>query len=161
MLHVFTSNLCEASYVPIVGGVYRKAIVARFSSTLESLLGSGVEIIDALEIVKRIIDNTHVSQVIDQAIDDINKGRSMANALSAAKWFQPMFVQMIAIGESSGHLEEMLAKERVEWGSFARAVESVSASDSRKLRAASRTSPTAWAGVVQLMRLSSTTAQVT
>lgn len=96
--------------VPVVGGVVRKAVVARFASTMESLLGSGVEIIDALEIVKRIIDNTHVSQVIDQAIDDINKGRSMANALTGASWFPPMFVQMIAIGESSGQLEEMLGK---------------------------------------------------
>jgi general secretion pathway protein F len=96
--------------IPIIGGVVRKAIVTRFSSTLESLLASGVEIIDALEIVKRIIDNTHVSQVIDQVIDDVNKGRSMVNGLSGATWIQPMFVQMIAIGESSGQLEEMLGK---------------------------------------------------
>ena len=95
---------------PVVGPVYRKSVVNRFASTMESLLGSGVEIIDALEIVKRIIDNTHVSTVVDQAIDDINKGRSMANALSDASWFPPMFVQMVAIGETSGQLEEMLGK---------------------------------------------------
>ncbi len=95
---------------PFIGNVIRKSVVSRFASTLESLLGSGVEIIDALEIVKRIIDNTHVSTVIDQAIDDINKGRSMANALTGAFWFPPMFVQMVAIGETSGQLEEMLGK---------------------------------------------------
>jgi len=96
--------------IPFIGSVYRKSVVTRFASTLESLLGSGVEIIDALEIVKRIIDNTHVSIVVDQAIDDVNKGRSMANALSGASWFPPMFVQMVAIGETSGQLEEMLGK---------------------------------------------------
>ena len=95
---------------PVFGGVIRKSIAARFASTLESLLGSGVGIIDALEIVKRIIDNVHVSAVIDQAVEDVNKGRSLANALSGAPWFPPMYVQMVAVGETSGQLEEMLSK---------------------------------------------------
>jgi len=95
---------------PIIGIVIRKAILARFSSTMESLLGSGVGIIESLEIVKRIIDNTHITKVIDQAIEDINKGRSMANAFSGSPWFPPMFVQMVAVGERSGQLEEMLTK---------------------------------------------------
>jgi len=95
---------------PIVGVVMRKAVLARFSSTMESLLGSGVGIIESLEIVKRIIDNIHISKVIDLAIEDINKGRSMANAFSGSPWFPPMFVQMVAVGERSGQLEEMLTK---------------------------------------------------
>jgi len=96
--------------VPVFGPVVRKAVVARFSSTMESLLGSGVEIIQSLEIAKRIIDNTHVSATIDRAIEDINRGKSMATALSGSAWFPPMFVQMVAVGESSGQLEEMLGK---------------------------------------------------
>ncbi len=96
--------------VPLFGIVIRKSVAARFASTMESLLGSGVGIIDALEIVKRIIDNVHVSAVIDQAIEDINKGRSMAHALSGTLWFPPMYVQMVAVGETSGQLEEMLGK---------------------------------------------------
>ena len=95
---------------PIFGPVVRKSVVARFSSTMESLLGSGVDIIRALEIVKRLIDNVHVSATIEQAIDDINRGKSMAAALSGSAWFPPMFVQMVAVGEASGQLEEMLAK---------------------------------------------------
>jgi len=95
---------------PVFGGVARKAMIARFSSTMESLLGSGVEIIDSLEIVKRIIDNVHISKVIDEAIEHINKGKSMASAFSGSPWFPPMFVQMVAVGESSGQLEEMLGK---------------------------------------------------
>lgn len=97
-------------HIPLFGGVIRKSVAARFASTMESLLGSGVGIIDALEIVKRIIDNVHVSAVIDQAVEDVNKGKSMANALSAASWFPPMYVQMVSVGEASGQLEEMLGK---------------------------------------------------
>jgi len=95
---------------PVIGAVMRKAIIARFASTMESLLGSGVELIDSLEIVKRIIDNVHISVVIDEAIEQINKGKSMAGAFSGSPWFPPMFVQMVAVGETSGQLEEMLAK---------------------------------------------------
>ena len=95
---------------PVIGGVVRKAMIARFSSTMESLLGSGVELIDSLEIAKRIIDNVHISKVIDEAIEQINKGKSMANAFSGSPWFPPMFVQMVAVGESSGQLEQMLGK---------------------------------------------------
>ena len=98
---------------PVIGRVVRKAMIARFSSTMESLLGSGVEIIDSLEIVKRIIDNVHISVVIDEAIEHINKGKSMATAFAGSPWFPPMFVQMVAVGESSGQLEEMLAKVTV------------------------------------------------
>ena len=96
--------------VPLFGGVIRKSVAARFASTMESLLGSGVGIIDALEIVEKIIDNVHVTEAIDRAVEDINKGRSMTHALSSAPWFPPMYVQMVAVGETSGQLEEMLGK---------------------------------------------------
>jgi general secretion pathway protein F len=96
--------------MPIFGGVIRKSIAARFASSMESLLVSGVGIIEALEIVKRIIDNVHVSEVIDKAVEDINKGRSLAPSLSGASWFPPMYVQLVAVGEASGQLEEMLGK---------------------------------------------------
>ena len=96
--------------IPIFGSVIRKSIAARFASTMESLLASGVGIIEALEIVKRIIDNVHVSEVIDTAVEDINQGRSLARSLSGALWFPPMYVQLVAVGEASGQLEEMLGK---------------------------------------------------
>jgi general secretion pathway protein F len=96
--------------MPVFGSVIRKSIAARFASTMESLLASGVGIIEALEIVKRIIDNVHVSEVIDKAIEDINKGRSLAPSLAGAVWFPPMYVQLVAVGEASGQIEEMLGK---------------------------------------------------
>lgn len=96
--------------MPVSGTVVRKAIIARFSSTMKSLLESGVQIIDALEIIKRIVDNVHITKVIDEAIEQINKGKSMAGAFSDSPWFPPMFIQMVAVGESSGQLEEMFEK---------------------------------------------------
>ena len=96
--------------MPVSGAVVRKAIIARFSSTMKSLLESGVQIIDALEIIKRIVDNVHITKVIDEAIEHINKGKSMAAAFSNSPWFPAMFIQMVAVGESSGQLEEMFEK---------------------------------------------------
>ncbi|MBM1003953.1 MAG: type II secretion system F family protein [Desulfofustis sp. PB-SRB1] len=95
---------------PVFGIVMRKSIMARFSSTMESLLVSGVGLIDALEITKRIIDNVQVNRVIDKAIEDVRKGRTLAHGLSGSPWFTPLFLQMISVGETSGHLEQMLEK---------------------------------------------------
>jgi len=57
-----------------------------------------------------LVDNVHVSKVIDEAMEQIQKGQSMTMALSNSEWFPPMFVQMIAVGEQSGNLEGMLKK---------------------------------------------------
>ncbi len=94
----------------IVGPVAQKVILARFSSTLGSLLESGVGLMTSMQIVRTLVDNVHVSRVIDEAMEQIQKGQSMTEALSESPWFPPMFVQMIAVGEQSGSLEIMLDK---------------------------------------------------
>lgn len=94
----------------ILGPVLQKVILARFSSTLGSLLESGVGLMMAMQIVQALVDNVHVSKVIDQAMEQLRKGQSMTVALSDSEWFPPMFVQMIAVGEQSGTLETMLKK---------------------------------------------------
>ena len=94
----------------ILGPVAQKVILARFSSTLGSLLESGVGLMKSMQIVQALVDNVHVSQVIDEAMEQIEKGQSMTMALSNSQWFPPMFVQMIAVGEQSGNLEGMLKK---------------------------------------------------
>jgi len=95
---------------PVVGNVIQKVILARFASTLGSLLGSGVGLMTSMKIVRTLVDNVHVSEVIDEAMVQIQKGQNMADSLSSSVWFPPMFVQMIAVGEQSGSLEGMLAK---------------------------------------------------
>jgi general secretion pathway protein F len=94
----------------ILGPVAQKVILARFSSTLGSLLESGVGLMMSMQIVQALVDNVHVSKVIDEAMEQIQKGQSMTMALSNSQWFPPMFVQMIAVGEQSGNLEGMLKK---------------------------------------------------
>lgn len=94
----------------IVGPVVQKVILARFSSTLGSLLESGVGLMTSMQIVRTLVNNVHVARVIDDAMVQIQKGQTMTSALSDSEWFPPMFVQMIAVGEQSGSLETMLDK---------------------------------------------------
>ena len=88
----------------IIGPVVQKVTLARFSSTLGSLQ-SGVGLMTSMQIVRTLVNNVHVSQVIDEAMEQIQKGKTMTNALSESEWFPPMFVQMVAVGEQSGSLE--------------------------------------------------------
>ena len=96
--------------LPIIGPVAQKIILARFASTLASLNKSGVDFMVAMGIVRTLINNVRIAEVIEEAMEHIRKGKSMTVALSASPWFPPMFVQMIAVGEQSGNLEEMLNK---------------------------------------------------
>jgi general secretion pathway protein F len=95
---------------PIIGPVIRKLILARFSSTLESLLKSGVELVTSISIVRSLVNNVYIDEVLEEAVLQIQKGRNIADSLSSSPWFPPMFVQMIAVGEQSGSLDSMLGK---------------------------------------------------
>jgi general secretion pathway protein F len=95
---------------PVVGNVVRKVLLARFASTLSSLLNSSVGLMTSMQIVKTLVDNVQIAEVIDEAMEHIEKGKSMTVSLSQSPWFPPMFVQMISVGEQSGNLEGMLDK---------------------------------------------------
>ncbi len=95
---------------PILGSLNLKIGAARFSRTLSSLLLSGIPLIAALNIVKNILNNVILSEVIDNATSELEKGQSLSNILKGSKWFSPMLVQMIAVGEQSGSVEKMLEK---------------------------------------------------
>ncbi|MGA7277603.1 MAG: type II secretion system F family protein, partial [Desulfocapsaceae bacterium] len=94
--------------LPVIGRIVRKSVLFRFSSTMESLLRSGVDIVDSLRISKRVVDNVCIEAVIDEAIEGINSGRPLAAAFSRSEYFPATFVQMIGVGEASGQLEGML-----------------------------------------------------
>jgi general secretion pathway protein F len=96
--------------LPIIGLVNQKIILARFGSTLASLLSSSVPLVTSMQIVQSIVNNSLIAEVIEEAIEKIRKGKSMANALGSSPWFPPIFVQMISVGEQSGNLEPMLIK---------------------------------------------------
>lgn len=96
--------------LPIVGPINRKLALARFGRTLGSLLQSGVPLLAALEIVRNIVNNLPIAQVIEKTADDIQEGKSLAAPLSQSRWFPSIMVQMITVGEQSGELEKMLNK---------------------------------------------------
>jgi general secretion pathway protein F len=93
---------------PIFGELIRMLALARFAKTLATLLSSGVPLLTALDIVKNIVHNSVLSQVIEGARDAIREGESIAAPLKRSGEFPPLVHHMIAIGEKSGQLEEML-----------------------------------------------------
>jgi type IV pilus assembly protein PilC len=95
---------------PIFGPVVRKIAVARFTRTLGTLLSSGVPILDSLEITARTAGNVVVEKSIRYARERISEGKTMAEPLSQSKVFPGMVVQMIAVGEQTGALDQMCSK---------------------------------------------------
>ena len=93
---------------PVFGDLVRMLAISRFAKTLSTLLASGVPIITAMDIVKNIVTNTLLSDVIDKAREAIREGESIAAPLKRSGQFPPLVYHMIAIGEKSGQLEEML-----------------------------------------------------
>jgi general secretion pathway protein F len=96
--------------LPVVGPLNRMIALSRFGRTLGSLLQSGVPLITSLQIVRNIVNNVLIGDVLDEAMEDIQAGKSLNLALSRSSWFPPVFLQMVSVGEQSGDLEAMLHK---------------------------------------------------
>ena len=94
--------------LPIFGPLIRQIALARFSRTLATLLKSGVPLLTAMDIVKNIVGNVRLATVIDEARTSIQEGESIAAPLKRSGEFPPLVYHMVAIGEKSGELEEML-----------------------------------------------------
>ena len=93
---------------PIFGSLVRMLAIARFSRTLATLLRSGVPLLTSMDITKNVISNGVLSAVVENARDAIREGESIAGPLKRSGEFPPLVHHMIAIGERSGQLEEML-----------------------------------------------------
>jgi general secretion pathway protein F len=96
--------------MPIIGDINTKIAMARFGTTLGSLLQNGVPLLSALQIVRNVISNTLIAGVLDSAMEEIQAGKDLATPLGQSRWFPPMAIQMISVGEQSGELEGMLNK---------------------------------------------------
>ncbi len=96
--------------IPIMGPINRKIALGRFGRTLGSLLQAGVPLISALQIVRNIVNNVIIADVIDTAVEEIQAGKGLASPLAQSRWFPSIVVQMIFVGEQSGELETMLGK---------------------------------------------------
>jgi general secretion pathway protein F len=94
--------------LPIFGQLLRMLAVTRFSRTLATLLQSGVPLLKAMEIVRNVLDNAKLEQVVEEAAGSIREGQSIAEPLKRSGDFPPIVTHMIAVGERSGQLEAML-----------------------------------------------------
>jgi type IV pilus assembly protein PilC len=96
--------------IPILGDLLRKAAIARFTRTLGTLISSGVPILTGLEITARTAGNRVIQEAVLATRASIREGETIAAPLRQSDAFPPMVVQMIAVGEETGALDEMLNK---------------------------------------------------
>ncbi len=94
--------------VPLFGDIVRKNAVSRFTRTLGTLLKSGVPILGALSISREAMGNVVLMDDIDEASAGVKQGRGLAEILRKSRYFPPMVVDMIAVGEEGGNLDEVL-----------------------------------------------------
>src|SRR5450756_1407135 len=96
--------------MPVLGDVLRKSAVSRFTRTLGTLISSGVSILEGLEITAKTAGNRVIQDAIMQSRSSIAGGDTIAQPLQKSKVFPPMVISMIAVGEQTGGLDEMLSK---------------------------------------------------
>lgn len=96
--------------MPVVGDLFKKQIVSRFAVTMSTLLRSGVTVLESLGIVKTILDNKLMERVLEDVRTRILEGADIATPLKKSGVFPPVVGYMVAVGEQTGQLEEMLER---------------------------------------------------
>lgn len=96
--------------VPVVGSVIKGVNTARFARTLSILAASAVPLLDGLKITGKVMTNRAMQLAIEDACDRVREGSSLRAALAQSKLFPPMMLHMIAAGEKSGELEQLLGR---------------------------------------------------
>lgn len=94
--------------LPLLGPLFVKSAVSRFASIFSILQSSGVDVLDSMDILTGTIGNAAVARELEGIKDSLAEGRGIAGPLGQAKYFTPMLINMVAIGEESGKLENML-----------------------------------------------------
>ena len=97
-------------YMPFFGRIIRGINTARFARTLSILTASAVPLLDSLKITASVMSNMRMREVVDEACDRVREGTSLRASLADSKLFPPMMLHMIASGEKSGELEQMLRR---------------------------------------------------
>ncbi len=96
--------------LPVVGILVRKVGVAKFTRTLGTLVGSGVPILDGLDITAKTAGNKVIEKAVYEVRQAVTEGKTLAEPLAQTKVFPPMVTQMIGVGESTGAVDNMLNK---------------------------------------------------
>ncbi|MEQ8843984.1 MAG: type II secretion system F family protein [Phycisphaerales bacterium] len=93
---------------PLIGLLARDVAVSRFTRTLGTLTGSGISLLQALRITRATLGNRALEDVIDDVVAQVSQGKTLAAPMEQCGYFPPMLVQIVAMGERSGRLEELL-----------------------------------------------------
>lgn len=96
--------------VPVLRWLVRSTSASRYASTLAILGKSGVPLVEAMRIASEVVSNVWINSRLSEAVAKVSEGSSLRNALEATGNFPPIFLHMIASGESSGTLDELMAK---------------------------------------------------
>lgn len=96
--------------VPIFGQMFRKLYMARFARTGQTLLSTGVSMLDMLKLSSKATNNTIIEKSINRAADKVKGGKALSTALKPEDYILPLIPQMIKIGEQSGRIDEMMGK---------------------------------------------------
>ena len=96
--------------VPLIGEVSRMVAISRLTSTLATMLASGVQLLDAMDVAKRVMSNRVLEQAVEGARQNIREGETIAEPLKRSGEFPALVTHMIAVGERSGEMEEMLRR---------------------------------------------------
>jgi general secretion pathway protein F len=96
--------------VPLIGEVARMVAISRLTSTLATMLASGVQLLDAMDVAKRVMNNRVLEYAVEGARQNIREGETIAEPLKRSGEFPALVTHMIAVGERSGEMEEMLRR---------------------------------------------------
>jgi type II secretory pathway component PulF len=94
--------------LPLLGPLFNKAAMSRFASIFSILQSSGVAILESMEILSGTINNTAIAREFNKITERLEEGRGISGPLGQARYFTPIVINMTAIGEESGNMEEML-----------------------------------------------------
>jgi len=101
--------------IPLFGPLFQKAAMSRFASIFSILHASGIPVMQSLDILSGTIGNSAISREFEIVREKIREGQGIAGPLKTAKYFPPMVVDMVAIGEESGNIEDMLRQVSIHY----------------------------------------------
>ena len=96
--------------VPLFGNLTKKVAVARFSRTMQTMLSSGINLLDSLDIARGAVGNNVYSSVITKLKTEVESGKTLSDTLAKQPLFPGMMVQMVTVGETAGNLDNMLER---------------------------------------------------
>jgi type IV pilus assembly protein PilC len=96
--------------IPVLGELFRSMAVARMSTTMASSLGAGVPLLDSLRLAGNVANNIVFDRALEQAREEVREGRSLAAALEGKPHVPELFVQLVAVGEETGRVDELMVR---------------------------------------------------